>query len=37
MVEYGLLLALIASVVAAAATVLGTKTAQLFNNVAGSV
>jgi pilus assembly protein Flp/PilA len=37
MVEYGLLLVLIAIVVAAAATILGTNTAALFNAVAGSV
>jgi len=37
MVEYGLLIALIALVVASAATLLGTKTSQLFSNVAGSV
>jgi len=37
MVEYGLLVALIAIVVAAAATVLGTNVSTLFSAVAGSV
>jgi pilus assembly protein Flp/PilA len=37
MVEYGLLVALIAVVVAAAATLLGTNIAALFTAVAGSV
>jgi len=37
MVEYGLLVALIAIVVAAAATVLGTNVSKLFAAVAGSV
>jgi len=37
MVEYGLLVALIAIVVAAAATVLGTNVSKLFSAVAGSV
>jgi len=37
MVEYGLLVALIAVVVAVAAKVLGTNTSTLFNAVAGSV
>jgi pilus assembly protein Flp/PilA len=37
MVEYGLLVALIALVVAAAAAVLGTKVSTLFNTVASSV
>jgi pilus assembly protein Flp/PilA len=37
MVEYGLLIALIAIVVAAAAKVLGSNVSSLFNSVAGSV
>ena len=37
MVEYGLLVALIAIVVAAAAKVLGSNVSSLFNTVAGSV
>ena len=37
MVEYGLLIALIAIVVAVAAAVLGVNTSKLFNFVAGSV
>ena len=37
MVEYGLLLALIAVVVAVAATLLGTSIATLFNNVRTSI
>jgi pilus assembly protein Flp/PilA len=37
MVEYGLLIALIALVVAAAASLLGTNVSSLFNGVAGSV
>jgi pilus assembly protein Flp/PilA len=37
MVEYGLLIALIAIVVAAAAKVLGSNVSSLFNTVAGSV
>ncbi len=37
MVEYGLLVALIAIVVAAGATLLGTNVKQLFTTVAGSV
>ena len=37
MVEYGLLVALIAIIVAAAATLLGQNVSTLFNTVAGSV
>ncbi len=37
MVEYGLLMALIAIVVAAAATLLGTNLSTFFNTAAGSV
>ena len=37
MVEYGLLVALIAIVVAGAAVTLGNKVSTVFNNVAGSV
>jgi len=36
-VEYGLLVALIASVIIVAVTLLGTKLSTLFTNVAGSV
>ena len=36
-VEYGVMVALIAAVVIAAATLLGTSTSQIFNTVAGKI